>query len=237
MARTVTALLAFDTATERKHAGLAVGGSSWLRDGEGGAQASGQLIACLLQLLADAGITVRDLDAIAFGCGPGAFTGLRTACSVAQGLALGAGKPIIAIDTLMAVAEDTRARIGVDDVWVAMDARMDEVYAARYRHVAGQWQPMEKPALYTLPALHAQWQTRPPLCVAGTAVSAFGERLRVGAAPTLADAMPRAQALLALAKVQWSQGGIADAGQALPRYLRDKVALTTQEREAVKAAD
>ena len=129
-------LLAFDTATEQMSVGLLVDGRRFVVDAPGGQKASAALIPTLLRLLGEAGIGIGDLDAIAFGRGPGAFTGLRTACAVAQGLAFGAGKPVLPIDTLAAVAE--AARLAVDpsipalDVWVAMDARMDEIYAARY---------------------------------------------------------------------------------------------------------
>src|SRR5436190_7898030 len=119
-------LLAFDTATERMSIALAAGGTVWEHEaigGEGAGQASAALIPAILALLARAGVTLAELDAIAFGRGPGAFTGLRTACSVAQGLALGAGKPVLPIDTLLAVAEDARASRDALRVWVAMDAR------------------------------------------------------------------------------------------------------------------
>ena len=229
-------LLAFDTATERMHVGVAVGEQVWLHEGAGGAQASSRLIPTALQLLADAGVALQALDAIAFGRGPGAFTGLRTACSVAQGLALGAGKPVLQIETLLAVAEDAHQRRGCSDLWVAMDARMDEVYGAHYRRVSGHWQELVAPALYTLDALQARWQAQAPLCVAGSAPAAFGARLRCGAAQIVADASPAAAALLSVARALWARGAAVDAALALPLYLRDKVALTIDEREAAKAA-
>ena len=105
----MTACLAFDTATEHLSIALQVGDRVWSHDGAGGALASSTLIPGVMDLLAQAGVGLRDLDAIAFGRGPGAFTGLRTACSVAQGLALGVDKPVLPIDTLLAVAEDARS--------------------------------------------------------------------------------------------------------------------------------
>src|SRR5215212_9931907 len=122
-------LIAFDTATERmtialRHADRVVG-----HEGEGGARSSATLLPAILGLLRVAGIGVADLDAIAFGRGPGAFTGLRTACSVAQGLAFGAAKPVLPIDTLLVVAEDAREGDPPQSICVATDARMNEIYA------------------------------------------------------------------------------------------------------------
>jgi len=230
----MAALLAFDTATERLHIGLAVGADVWLHDSEGGARASSSLIPGLRGLLAEARIGLRELDAIAFGRGPGAFTGLRTACSVAQGLALGANRPVLSLDTLMAVAEDARTRAGLRDVWVAMDARMDEIYAAHYHWAEGAWRTVVAPALVTLEGLHASWRERPPQAIAGTAPAAFGVRLEGGAAQIVGDARPVASALLTCAQAAWSRGSATDAELALPLYLRDRVALTSEEREAAK---
>jgi len=228
-------LLAFDTATERLHIGLAVGDDMWTLDTEGAARASSSLIPSVRHLLNGAGIGLRDLDAVAFGRGPGAFTGLRTACAVAQGLAFGAHKPVLAIDTLLAVAEDARDRAGVSDVWVAMDARMGEIYAAHYCRIGSAWQNSVPPALYTLQALHARWRIRAPVSIAGSAPAAFGTQLNPGAALVVTASGPGARALLACARFGWEQGMAVEATMALPLYLRDRVALTIAEREAGQA--
>ncbi len=234
----LTACLAFDTATEQLSIALQVNGRVWSHEGPGGAQASTTLIPAILDLLKQAGIELRDLDAIAFGRGPGAFTGLRTACSVAQGLAFGADLPVLPIDTLLTVAEDARQSRGApqhDDVWVAMDARMGEIYAAHAVFVAGGWQLPTLPMLCTPQALQARWAAQPPVVVAGTALAAFGEALDCGAAQRLPTALPRARAMLPLAAALWAKGGAVDAALALPLYLRDKVAQTMAERAALKA--
>ena len=230
-------LLAFDTSTEVMSLALLRAGSLSVREGEGGAQASMRLIPEALRLLSDAGCALRDVDAIAFGRGPGAFTGLRTACSVAQGLAFGAHKPVLPVDSLLLVAEDALAQVQLSDCWVAMDARMDEVYAARYRWDGQRWHTERDPALYTLEALAAQWRAQPPAAVAGSAIEAFGDRLPVpSSAKRVPQARSRGAALASLAQQGWQQGAAIDAAQALPLYLRDKVALTTAEREAAKKA-
>lgn len=230
-------LLAFDTATEHLSVALAVGDQVSVHESAGGALASAALIPAILGLLARAGLSLRDVDAIAFGRGPGAFTGLRTACSVAQGLALGADKPVLPIDTLLAVAEDARSNgMDVQRVWAAIDARMDEIYAAQYRFDGGGWSVLDAPMLTTPVALHLRWQTEPPERVAGNALSAFGARLDPGAAACFPQARPRAAGMLALARALWLRGGAVDAARALPLYLRDKVAQTTAEREVARLA-
>jgi tRNA threonylcarbamoyladenosine biosynthesis protein TsaB len=230
-------LLAFDTSTESMSLALSLPEGTTTLDAAGGAQASARLIPELLALLSKAGRTLAELDAIAFGRGPGAFTGLRTACSVAQGLAYGANKPVVPIDSLLLVAEDARAQLGADvlDVWVAMDARMDEVYAAAYCWQGERWQVVRAPALSAIDALNALWQADPPTVVAGSALGAFGDRLAVGGATVLPEPRSRAEALARLARQLWADGVSVDAAHALPVYLRDKVAQTTAEREMARA--
>ncbi|WP_374567626.1 tRNA (adenosine(37)-N6)-threonylcarbamoyltransferase complex dimerization subunit type 1 TsaB [Ideonella sp.] len=236
-------LLALDTATEAMAVGLADGAAHSVVNAEGGAQASERLIPTALELLAQRGLAPPALDAIAFGQGPGAFTGLRTAVSVAQGLAFGIGCPVLPIDSLLIVAEDARAQaLGADgsepfELWVAMDARMDEVYAGAYRHDGRAWLTCEAPALYDLPSLAARWGVAgAPPNLAGSAIEAFAGRLPWGQARLWPRTADRAAALLRLACAAWSAGRGVPARQALPVYLRDKVALTTAERAAVAAA-
>ena len=149
-------------------------------------------------------------------------------CAVAQGLAFGLDRPVLAIDSLMLVAEDARAQGAGDDLWVAMDARIGEIYAARYRWADGAWAVVEAPALYKPEALAAHWGM--PAAVAGTALTEYAEAL--GVLPqTWPQARSRAAALGALALAAWQRGETRDAAEALPVYVRDKVALTTAERE------
>lgn len=232
----MTALLAFDTATEAMSIALARDGRVWSHDAAGGARASASLIPAILGLLAQAGIRLQELDAIAFGRGPGAFTGLRAACSVAQGLALGAGKPVLPIDTLLAVAEDARGAADELRIWVTMDARMDEIYAAQYRFSAGGWQVLDAPMLTSAEALNQRWRAAEPQSVAGNALGAYGARLESRSALRIEGAMPRASAMLVLAHALWLRGAAVDPALALPLYVRDKVAQTTAERDTARAA-
>ena len=234
--RRTPCLLALDTATERISVALLAGDDEWLADEAGGALASQRVLPMVFELLAGAQTSLADLDAIAFGRGPGAFTGLRTACSVAQGLAFGAGLPVLAIDSLALVAEDAFACVAANEWWVAMDARMDEVYAAAYRREGDAWCVVEPPALWSLAALEAAWQRSPPQVIAGSAIEAFGARLPVGSAQCIPHTQNRAGALARLARAAWQRGEGVDAALALPLYLRDKIASTTAEREAAASA-
>ena len=230
-------ILAFDTATEQMSLALGIDADVVAAfDAPGGSLASATLLPAILRLLAGAGVGVRDLDAIAFGRGPGAFTGLRTACAVAQGLAWGAGKPVLPVDSLLAVAETARAGRAEARVWALLDARMDEIYAAQYAHGAGGWTVVDAPALVSPEALAERWRLAPPAVLAGNALTAFGDRLPGHGAARFADAAPTASALLRLAARDWTAGKAVDPALALPIYLRDKVAQTTAERDAVRAA-
>jgi tRNA threonylcarbamoyladenosine biosynthesis protein TsaB len=230
-------LLAFDTSTEAMAVALQAPDRLLVWNGAGGAAASAQLLPRVDAMLRDAGIELRQLQAIAFGAGPGAFTGLRTACAVAQGLAFGAALPVLAVDSLMLVAEDARAwSLAAQDIDVALDARMDEVYAGRYRFDGMRWQVLRAPSLCTLPALHQMWRETPPACVAGSALKVFGEQLRCGDVLRIEVEVDRAAALMRVAQQAWRDGAAVDAADALPLYLRDKVALTTAEREAERRA-
>ena len=230
-------LLAFDTSTEQLSVAVLRGadGARFTHAGAGGAQASGTLIPAVQALLAQAGLALGDLQAIAFGRGPGSFTGLRTACSVAQGLALGAGVPVLPIDTLLAVAEAARAAHGATRVLALLDARMNEVYAAEYAwdQTTG-WQALGAPTVGPPEALPTP---AAGALLAGNIFTVYGERLppALRALPR-AEALPGANALLALAPALLAAGRALPADQALPLYIRDKVAQTSAERSAARPA-
>jgi tRNA threonylcarbamoyladenosine biosynthesis protein TsaB len=236
-------LLVFDTSTERLALGLHTAAGTWLVDEPGGTLASATLLPRIQAMLAEAGVAGPEVDAIAFGSGPGAFTGLRTSAAVAQGLALGWGKPVMAIDSLLIVADDARdqrcpAPVAADDretpfdVAVLMDARMGQAYAGLYRWWRERWSVLLQPGLFDLPALADGWPGQVPSCIAGSALAAFGARLVLPQAPRVIAEGQRAAALLRLAQAGWLAGHAVDAALGLPLYVRDKVAQTTLEREA-----
>jgi tRNA threonylcarbamoyladenosine biosynthesis protein TsaB len=231
-------LLAFDTSTDVMSIAVqrTVDGAPhvWQQTAVGGAQTSTHLIPVIQQLMAQADLKFDQLDAIVFGRGPGSFTGLRTACSVAQGLAFGAKVPVLPVDTLLAVAEDARCQC-VDPtrprrVTALLDARMDELYVACYSFESGVWRESGRPSLIRPEDLEAGDDAT----LAGNVFVNYGDRLPVSAALRVA-ALPTAGALLRLAPALLVAGGALPAHEALPLYIRDKVAKTTAERAAEKA--
>jgi tRNA threonylcarbamoyladenosine biosynthesis protein TsaB len=224
-------LLAFDTSTETLSVAVSSGAGAAVHEttAVGGARASAGLIPAIEALLARAGLTLRQLDAIAFGRGPGSFTGLRTATAVAQGLGFGCGVPVLPIDTLLAVAEDAYVRTGAARVVAMLDARMGEVYFAAYERGGAGWTTRQAPALGRLQDVDVPegWT------IAGNVLDLHAASLPPGRA-TIA-AWPTAAALLRLAPSALAAGTQHAAADALPLYIRDKVAQTTQERAADRA--
>ncbi|MES2687579.1 MAG: tRNA (adenosine(37)-N6)-threonylcarbamoyltransferase complex dimerization subunit type 1 TsaB [Pseudomonadota bacterium] len=229
-------LLAFDTSTEVLSVAVSDGNRVWQHTGPGAAQASGALIPSILGLLAQAGLTLASLDALVFGRGPGSFTGLRTACSVAQGLALGAKLPVLPLDTLLAVAEEARFQHppGVDALQLTalLDARMDEMYVQRFAYAAGAWSALDACTLRRPEDLQPG---AAGTLLAGNVFKVYAGRLPAWPAAQCLDALPTASAMLRLAPALLASGHGVDAAEALPLYVRDKVALTTEERARVKA--
>ena len=245
-------LLAFDTGTEimsiavsRLHDGRL---HQWQHTAAGGAKASTDLIPSIMNLLRQADVRLDSLQAICFGSGPGSFTGLRTACSVAQGLAFGAGVPVLAVDSLLAVAEEARhasfpAQPSVV-VTALLDARMDEMYCATYAFDDGQWTELAGSALVT-PECLSRHEFRAsglptPWVLVGNVFAVYGERVAAqdpaGASALRITALPTAAAMLRLAPQLLANGKAVSAEHALPSYIRDKVAKTTAERLSEKAA-
>ncbi len=232
-------LLVFDSATDRLAVAVIAHDRVQLADEAADERASSRLLRVIARLLDAAGVRIDDLAGIGFGRGPGAFTGLRAACTVAQGLALARSLPVCPLDTLAVVAEDARLRAerahpgaAIDDVRVVQDARMGELYAARWRLRPQGWEAVEPPALHTPDTWNELQALDPAPVVAGSALAAFGPRLQPGSAWLGAQAAPGAQALAACMRQAWLAGLRGTVADALPLYVRDKVAETRAERDA-----
>jgi tRNA threonylcarbamoyladenosine biosynthesis protein TsaB len=227
-------IIAIETSSELASAALLRGDQLTSRD-SGGILAqthSHTLLPMVQSLLEQAGITVRQCDAIAFGAGPGSFTGVRTACGIAQGLAFGLDLPVVPIVTLHAMAQACFDTSGATDVLAVLDARMGEVYWAQYR-LADRWVTVQEPTLSSAAAVAPIGTVR----ACGNGLTAYAEAFAAlsfygDALPTI---MPHANEVAQLARIALTQGDTVAARDAQPIYLRNKVALTTSERLA-KAA-
>lgn len=221
-------ILSLETSTEYCSAALWQDGAAHERCELVGQKHSEVLMAMVDGVLKDAGCTIRDVDGIAFGKGPGSFTGVRIACGVAQGLALGVDLKVVGICTLQALAEAA----GRDKVIAAIDARMQELYLAAYEKRNGTWATVIEPCLCKAeeaPLVSGgDWfGTGTGFAVNAASLQAhYGEQL----SGVDAQAVPQAGAVARLAAGEFAAGNAQDAALALPLYLRDKVALKTSER-------
>lgn len=184
------------------------------------------------QLLAQAGIARSALDAIAVSRGPGAFTGVRLGLSIAQGIALALDRPLIAISTLAVLA--MRAPEG--NILAAIDARMGEVYAGSFRREQGQLHALAAEALAAPDALPLPGEGRWHAVGTGFAAAdgVLGSRLQGRLAGLQADALPHAADLVVLALAAWQRGEAIAPELVEPAYLRNNVALTLAEQQALR---
>jgi tRNA threonylcarbamoyladenosine biosynthesis protein TsaB len=187
----------------------------------------GELVLPMLdRLLASAGFSIARLDAIAFGAGPGSFTGLRIACGVAQGLAFARNLPVAGISTLEAMAEES----GVERVVACLDARMHEVYYSALEKEAGRWREII-PAQCIAPA-SAPLPEGTDWTGCGNGFSVYADLFRIRFARLMPSVHPSAMAVARLAALRFEAGEGVDAALAAPVYVRDKVALTIEERNS-----
>ena len=189
----------------------------------------GEFVLPMLEtLFRRANLGMADLDAIAFGAGPGAFTGLRIACGVAQGLAFARDLPVIGVSTLEATAEESGATRAV----VALDARMHEVYYSAYEKRADGWHAVLPESCAAPDAVEIPPGSGWLGCGSGFAVYAekIEPRLRGVLVRIAPEVRPSAAAVARLAAPRLAAGEGGDAALATPHYIRDKVALTTSER-------
>ncbi|MSQ60693.1 MAG: tRNA (adenosine(37)-N6)-threonylcarbamoyltransferase complex dimerization subunit type 1 TsaB [Betaproteobacteria bacterium] len=224
-------LLAIETSTQWCSVALLLGEDIRIRETEAGQRHSELLLPMVDSLLKEAGIGVRELNGIAFGSGPGSFTGLRIACGVAQGMALGADLRLVPVCSLLALAEAS----GREKVLSCLDARMGELYVAAYRKEGEGWSEMIAPMLCkpaALPSLEGGgWFG------AGSGFGIQGEALRTHYGPQLtganADLIPHAREVARLSVRAFAAGEGLLPEHAAPLYVRDKVALKTNERARV----
>jgi len=231
-------LLALDTATEMCSVALVRDGAIDELSECAGQTHSERILPMIDGLLARHRLTLADCDAIAFGAGPGSFTGLRIACGVAQGLAWGADKLVLAVGNLAALALRGSDHLGLSltaaprVIAVAIDARLGECYWALFESIDGRLQERSAPALAAADELAALLALGDIELLVGNATSAFPQ-LRGIAPSVLPLAAAGAGAIARLAQIDWAAGRAVRAAAAAPVYVRERVALTIDERRAL----
>ncbi|HEU4853348.1 MAG TPA: tRNA (adenosine(37)-N6)-threonylcarbamoyltransferase complex dimerization subunit type 1 TsaB [Telluria sp.] len=229
-------ILAIETSSELASCALLRDGTVSSRESSGVRTHSASILPMVQELLKEAGAALGDVDAIAFGSGPGSFTGVRTACGIAQGLAFGASLPVVPVVTLPAMALACHERSGATDILTVLDARMGEVYWAQYRRTADGWLTVAEPVL------SAPGDVAPVpvdgLVACGNGISAHPEVFagKPFAAGALTSILPHAEQVARLAETEFAAGRGVPAAQAQPLYLRNKVAYTSAERKVINAA-
>jgi tRNA threonylcarbamoyladenosine biosynthesis protein TsaB len=222
-------ILALETSTEFCSVALWRDGEIDWAEEHVGQTHSERLLAMATGLLARHGLNVMKLAGIAFGAGPGSFTGLRIACGVTQGLAFAAGIPVVGVGTLVAMAESTPAQ----RVVCCIDARMREVYHAAYERAEDGWRTVHAPGVYT-PA-DAPLVSGEAWLACGTGFRVYRDVLLQRYEGHLADVAPdvhaHAREIVRLAVPRFKRGEAEDAASAAPLYARDKVALKTHEQK------
>jgi tRNA threonylcarbamoyladenosine biosynthesis protein TsaB len=220
----MSTLLAIETSTNACSAALLVAGKRYSRFVVAPREHSDRILGMVADLLAEAGVVRADLDAVAFGQGPGSFLGTRIAAGVAQGLGFALGIPLLPVSSLQALAQRGVEACGASAVLAAWDARMGALYWGHYELQNGVAQPVMpdalcKPEDFTLPASEF------PLLLAGNAWAVYQDQFAVElpALGEAADWYPDAQYLLPEAERLFTQGQGVEAAQAAPVYLRDPV--------------
>ena len=224
----MTTLLALDTATEACSVALLHNGQVFSRYAVIPRLHAQRILPMISEVLAEAGIAKSALDAIAFGRGPGAFTGLRIAVGVVQGLAFGLERPVLPVSNLAAIAQRAYREHQAEQVAVAIDARMNEVYWGCYTQVDGEVRLQGMEAV--LAPEHAQLPrtAQGEWFAAGTGWQAYAEHFAVPVYGRDEHLLPHAEDVLSLARGMWQRGEAVTAQEAQPIYLRDQVATPKQ---------
>ena len=228
----MTNIVAIDTSTEACSVALQCNGESIYRYRVEPRIHAKVLFPMLNELLAEAGISTMQIDAVAFARGPGAFTGVRIGTAAAQAIALGGDLPVAPVSTLAAIAHRCYREHGPDKIAVAIDARMGEVYWGAYQIDESRQLTLNGIEKVCDPAdvdvLDNNW------CAAGTGWHTYAEQLNAASGAVVTsgiDPFPHALDILMIGNGVLSTGGGVSAESALPVYLRDNVALTEEQRK------
>lgn len=224
-------ILAFDTSGTWCSVALLDDARMIEREESVGNAHSERLLPMINAILHDAGATLRSVDVIAFGAGPGSFTGVRIAASVAQGLALGIDRRAMGVCTLEAVAEEAHHHDGSERVIACTDARMQEIYVACYERAVGNWRAVRSPVVLKPEAFERPVGDRWIGC--GNGFTAYPElRSQLGLETVMPQIHATGRAVATIARTRRAFSASDDPALALPLYVRHRIALTTAEREA-----
>ena len=224
-------ILALDTCTEMCSAAVMINGKIFERSELTQRGHSEKILGMLDAVMTEAKCTLADIDVVAFGRGPGSFTGVRIGVGVAQGIAFARQLPVIPVSTMAAVAQLAIDNHAATRIAVAMDARMGEVYAAHFVAENGLAEKLDEEQVCAPDKFHpvdnAQW------FAAGTGWDEYGVVLRQNFAQKISDKqalLPSAAAIAKLAFAAAQKGQTISAEQAVPVYLRDNVAKKKGEQ-------
>jgi tRNA threonylcarbamoyladenosine biosynthesis protein TsaB len=219
-------ILALDTCTEACSAALMLGDKVFADSADAPREHSQRLLPMVDSLLHQAGICVADLDAIAYGRGPGSFTGIRICTSMTQGLALGHDLPVVGISTLAAMAQMAISEHGARQVLCAIDARMGEIYWGQYVTVDGIATLVGEEHVGAPDELQLSLMEDDLIVACGTGFDAYPQLLGLGQGLSLLNMVkyPDARAMLILAKAAIAAGLATSIDELQPVYLRDTVA-------------
>jgi tRNA threonylcarbamoyladenosine biosynthesis protein TsaB len=225
-------ILAIETSSELASCAILNGSTVLTRESSGVRTHSQAILPMVQELLAEAGLSLAQCDLIAFGAGPGSFTGVRTACGIAQGLAFGASKQVVPTITLAGMALACQRETGATDIVTVLDARMGEVYWAQYRYADGALDIVHEPALCAPDQVAPSAATGLAAC--GNGIAAYPEAFagKAWAEGANTSIVPHARDVAQLALT----GHAVSAAEAQPLYLRNKIAYTSAERSAINAA-
>lgn len=225
VSNTPITILALDTCTELCSAALVVNGQTYADQIDAPREHSQRLLPMIDSLLKKASMSLKDVDLIAYGRGPGSFTGIRICTSITQGLALGLEKPVIGISTLATMAQAAITKHGAKQVFASIDARMGEVYWGQFVDCDGiatlvGEEKVSKPEQVVLTL-----DSEAEICACGTGFDTYPELLELSKAVlhTVNDKLPVAESMLALAKFGFDNAQSTSVDELSPVYIRDTV--------------
>ncbi|MEG9487463.1 tRNA (adenosine(37)-N6)-threonylcarbamoyltransferase complex dimerization subunit type 1 TsaB [Mannheimia indoligenes] len=220
----MTTILALDTATEACSVALLHNGKISTLDEISPRSHTQRILPMVDELLTQANIQIKDINYLVFGRGPGSFTGVRVGVSVAQGLAMGANLPIVAVSNLKAMAEEAYQKLGAENVIALIDARMNEVYFAQFSRNGDEWNEIVAEQVCSPEAAIQQFQLIETTVVVGTGWAAYSQFSEQNLPLVVSEiTLPSSRYMLSIAQAEMTKGNVQSALEIEPVYLRNEV--------------